>query len=650
MILEQIPKRIHRTSSQYGSDRAQNYAVGNICNDVQIYPTYGDSVCALVFRTYGPWWINLPSYREHHRAYCRPEINFTSRDFVEIEFENYVYQGHSLDIYETYNPGSVEVVYIGKDEADGNITWHEVWRFPQDFRICLRNNDEILVRNGHQQMKDLFPNHINSLTSSINSLHLNTDNQLIEKLNTKHSYPPAARFPRIQKIPLDHFHSFPFKFIRIEFDHSTANYYIEIDTIRLCGDTSSKNHSYSIQKPISNKSIEQTNFDLTKLPFDILFLINSYLDLRSLVRLSSTCRYLHEQCLHSLQFRSLDLQPYWNKITNQSIEQFFSQYCSQTRWLSLAWTQSIHIESFQRLLSNCSKNLMQLDLSSCQYLAEHSILTIVDCCPNIQILNLENCPSLTNYDFLPLQNLSHIRSLNVYRTNIDFRTLLPLIYRNQEHFEYINLGACRHLINVVDVVKMLFGRCKNLRTIDLWRANELSANGFLIVSGLDYNHIEEENRLMALPDDIQEDLLEIYSIVDMPFEIQTLEHLKCLQEIDFGWTHLPAGFIKNLIEQVGSSLIKIFLTACRFVSNEDIYAIGEHCHELCQLDILGSNVIQPDAVECILKSCQSIEFIDLSFCSHITDEIIRLWCLQYKNCFKRSYTPINNDDIFMEFP
>lgn len=110
---------------------------------------------------------------------------------------------------------------------------------------------------------------------------------------------------------------------------------------------------------------------------------------------------------------------------------------------------------------------------------------------------------------------------------------------------------------------MLFGRCKNLRTIDLWRANELSANGFLIVSGLDYNHIEEENRLMILPDDIQEDLLEIYSIVDMPFEIQTLEHLKCLQEIDFGWTHLPAGFIKNLVEQVGSSLIKIFLTACR---------------------------------------------------------------------------------------
>jgi len=441
MITEQTPNRIHRASSQYGSDRAHSYSIGNICGNVQIYPAYGDAVEALVFRTYGPWWIDLPSYREHRQGFFRPEYEFTSRDFVEIEFPNYVYRGESLNIYETYNPGSVEVVYIGQDDpSNGHITWHEVWRFPQDFRICLRNDDEILVRNGRQQMNDLFPNEIDSLVSSMKSLHLTTDNQLIERINTKHSYPPAARFPRILKIPLDGSYPFPFKFIRIEFDHSTANYYIEIDTVRLCGDISVVNLSHSTPKSIPNKPIEQTNFDLTKLPFDILCLINSYLDLRSLVHLSMTCRYLREQSLHALQFRSLNLQPYWNRITDQSINAFFSRHCSQTRWLSLAWTQSIQFDSFKNLLTNCSQNLIQLELSCCQYLTKDSIQTIVDNCSNIQILNLESCYSLTNFDFIPLQHLSHLRSLNVYRTKIDFRTLLPLIYRNREHFEHINLG------------------------------------------------------------------------------------------------------------------------------------------------------------------------------------------------------------------
>jgi hypothetical protein len=64
----------------------------------------------------------------------------------------------------------------------------------------------------------------------------------------------------------------------------------------------------------------------------------------------------------------------------------------------------------------------------------------VNSCPNIEILNLDNCTSLTNLDFIPLKNLQHIRSINLYRTTIDYRTLLPLIDNNKQHLENINLG------------------------------------------------------------------------------------------------------------------------------------------------------------------------------------------------------------------
>ncbi|CAF4331194.1 unnamed protein product, partial [Adineta steineri] len=90
-------------------------------------------------------------------------------------------------------------------------------------------------------MHDLFPDHINSATASLNSLHLNTDNEQISKIFTRHTYPPAARIPRILKIPLKNKVPFPTRPIRLEFDHCTANYYIEIDTIILSGYTSNLN-------------------------------------------------------------------------------------------------------------------------------------------------------------------------------------------------------------------------------------------------------------------------------------------------------------------------------------------------------------------------------------------------------------------------
>lgn len=243
------------------------------------------------------------------------------------------------------------------------------------------------------------------------------------------------------KISLEKKVSFPTRLIRLEFDHSTVDYYSEIDTVTLCG-TMASDPSTLIEIPrmIILEEEPSSSVGLTDLPFDLLFVICSYLDLRSLVRLSSTCRLLHKHCLHPLQFQSLNLQPYWNGVTNYSIDHFFLHHCIQTRHLSLAWTKSIQSSSFHRLLNICSNNLVQLNLACCQYLTEQHIRILVNACPCIEIFNLENCHSLQCRDFLPLKTLTHIRSLNVYRTKINHRTLLPLIDNNQNSLEHINLG------------------------------------------------------------------------------------------------------------------------------------------------------------------------------------------------------------------
>ena len=86
------------------------------------------------------------------------------------------------------------------------------------------------------------------------------------------------------------------------------------------------------------------------------------------------------------------------------------------------------------------------------------------------------------------------------------------------------------------------------------------------------------------------------------------------------------------------------------VTNEDLVAVSEHCLELRQLDLLGSSIIHEGTVECVLKSCVHMEFIDLSFCDKIGDEKLSLWSCQYRICFKRSYSPRCHENVREEFP
>lgn len=147
-IVEQVPLSLRDFSSQYGSNSSRSYAVGNICKRPEIYPLYGDSTQALVFRSYGPWWINTPSYQKSKSNFNRWENEFTSRDFIDIQYSDLVHECTSLNIYETYNPGTLQVVYIGEEKQNGIIKWHRVWKFPEPFSIKLKNNQEILIKNG----------------------------------------------------------------------------------------------------------------------------------------------------------------------------------------------------------------------------------------------------------------------------------------------------------------------------------------------------------------------------------------------------------------------------------------------------------------------------------------------------------------------
>jgi hypothetical protein len=112
-------------------------------------------------------------------------------------------------------------------------------------------------------------------------------------------------------------------------------------------------------------------------------------------------------------------------------------------------------------------------------------------------------------------------------------------------------------------VKLLFARCFNLQSIDLWRAQGLTVNGFLSLVALPFDIGEEKQRILRLSVDEQEELALIYSSVHMPVILNSQEQMNNLREIDLGWTDPPPGFLRCFAQKQGHRLIKLFLTACR---------------------------------------------------------------------------------------
>ena len=139
----------------------------------------------------------------------------------------------------------------------------------------------------------------------------------------------------------------------------------------------------------------------------------------------------------------------------------------------------------------------------------------------------------------------------------------PTSVRSIQNLFKICLGSCQKLVDTIGIVKLIFSRCTILRSIDLWRAHGLTINAFQSFVGLPFDVGEEKRRIFSFPEEEREELAFLYCAVNMPIALPTISPMKYLSEVDFGWTDPPPGFIRSFLQQVGHSLIKLFLTACR---------------------------------------------------------------------------------------
>ncbi|XP_027712226.1 F-box/LRR-repeat protein 4 [Vombatus ursinus] len=566
----QYAKEVLDFSSHYGSENSMSYTMWNLAGIPNVYPSSGDFTQAAVFRTYGTWWNQCPSASLPFR---RTPQNFQSQDYVELAFEEPVYPT-AVHVLETYHPGAViRILACSANPYSPNppaeVRWEILW------------------------------------------------SERPTKVNT----PQARQFkPYIKQI------NFPSNLIRLEVNSTLLDYYTELDAVVLHGvkdrpvlktslidmnDLDEEDYEEkdvcgmeALSKQFNSAALREwtNNGYFDKLPYELIQLILSHLTLPDLCRLAQTCKLLYQHCCDPLQYTHLNLQPYWAKLNDTSLE-YLQSRCTLVQWLNLSWTGNrgfISVSGFGRFLKICGSELVRLELACGHFLNETCLEVISEMCPNLQELNLSSCDKLPPQAFNHIAKLCGLKRLVLYRTKVEQTALLSILNFCSE-LQHLSLGSCVMIEDYDVIASMIGAKCKKLRTLDLWRCKNITENG----------------------------------IAELASGCQLLE------ELDLGWCptlQSSTGCFANLARKL-PNLQKLFLTANRSVCDTDIEELANNCSRLRQLDILGTRMVSPASLRKLLESCKNLSLLDVSFCSQIDNRVVLELNASFPNVFiKKSFT------------
>lgn len=315
--------------------------------------------------------------------------------------------------------------------------------------------------------------------------------------------------------------------------------------------------------------------------------IFSYLDLRSLFKVTQTCRQLYAIGTDPTLYRELNLRPYWNVITD-SVLVTLSHRATQLRRLDLSWCGLFNAISplrFKELIKSCGATLQDLRLNSCQFINVTCLEVVGQVCQNLKELSLRNY-SGNVLNFHCVKNFRQLERLDLFRCNISSDLLLMLLKYNAG-LKHLNLGIAPPHLSMDEVALQLAECNPRLVSVDMWKSHFLSSVG-----------------------------------------LKALARCAHLEEVDFGWClrteAFPGDGLKALLQGC-RKMRKLFLAAIRGLSDRDLLVIAECCPELEQLDLMGVLGISQEGYFHILKHCTKLQLLDLSFCEPNDEIQIALW-------------------------
>lgn len=607
-VVDQYVKEVADFSSQYGSDGSISYVANNVIGKPTLYPEYGDFSSAYCMRTYAKWWIKCDtSYDpiEDPQPLLPPSV-----DFLDIRYESAVYPIR-VDFYETYNPGSVVRVW-GSLEGHG---WTLLWsgdpqlglkaaarifsppitqphRLVNLLRIEFDHRQHnyysaldavLLVGSTHTGNKS-FSDHGESITSQIMKLGLHKAPVCEEDILAGIQF-LLSEENLLKLIEEDHNEKEDDEEEKLLIEEKAD--LLEVRLKEKCLSIVYENDFPGSQMEAPDTRTSGGYFDL--LPEELILHILRQLDIRSLCRISSTCKLLQRYASDPFLYMKLNLKNCWWLVKNSTLECLRSR-CSLLSCLDLSWCgpyNALDTETFMEYIHTCGRQLTTLRLNNCHFIDNYCLYMIANVCFNLQELSMANCSKVDNLGFGELKKARGLSRLDLSRTRIDFHTL-QLLLQHAGNLRHLSLNNCNQLdMDEVALTLQTFNR--GLMSLHAWKTHNLTSRG-----------------------------------------LRALACIPTLQDLDLGWA-LSGVITEGLGELVRGcrDLKRLYLTALRTLTDHDLNHLTSQTLQLTQLDIMGTRNVTPDAVFRLLQSCKHLEHLDVSFCEQIHASYIQQWVVQF---------------------
>ncbi|EAT33396.1 AAEL014330-PA, partial [Aedes aegypti] len=581
-------------SSQYGSDTSISYTAFNVTGKPSKYPDYGDFPETFAFRTYGPWWKLAPSAQREFSPQNFTEAPFVD-DYILLRFEEAVYP-ESIKVFETYNPGGIVRIWAYTEE------WICLWDISEADESCTlidRNKARVFapplsIAPCQLATSVLHPaGRGSSGRTEVCALWCPQGETSVESVDREGSHPEEARVGEISSGCNGESGGDSPRFVQGLNQRQSSNE----------GQDESLAESDSrCETPNAETSYTIAELTLEQLPYEVLFKIMSFLDLKSLYRCGRVCRTFNQiVAVNSLLYSEVNLKPYWNCVSTALLNSL-KKRCAYTKKLDLSWCGTFNkltATDFKDFLAVCGSNLTHLRMDSCKFLSTGSCLESIGshCFENLRELTLQNYHPEAE-DFSGLYYFRNLERLDLNRTTINTQSLLIVLARN-EHLRHLNLAFCSMDVNMDDIALQISKYNRSLISLDMWKSHSLTSLG-----------------------------------------LEALSKCTLLEEVDFGWClreePSPGESVRLLVKSC-PRLRKLFLAAIRGLTDRDLEVIASNGENLEQLDLMGIMGISTEMCYRILCRCRKLKLLDLSFCDNLDNLQIALWRDCFDVAIKRSF-------------
>ncbi|RXG67841.1 F-box/LRR-repeat protein 4 [Armadillidium vulgare] len=544
-VYEQFVEDVTDFSSQYGSTGSISYVAHNMCGESTLYPSYGDFSGSYSMQSYGKWWKYSPS--------AAPSVP----------------DPHPLFNSSIYNPGSVVRIWGCLKGSEWILLWSgapslqlaqaRIFSPPitqhKKFINMLRIEFDQSIHEYHCEFEAvLLVGSTDACTVESLSPKIISNSLLEYGINIKEmSFSEEEILSGIKFLLSDELQNLESYCISEYDSNSTADEETEQKAL-----VEEDKHSIKPVVKHSTKKVELQGGYFSMLPGELVIHIMKLVDIRCRCRLARTCRILNSYAACSLFYQHLNFKNSWWLVNDSTFHWLTPVKCIQLKSLDLSWCGSydrISSQSFMEFINQSGHNLIILHLNNCHFIDNYCLYIIANTCFKLEVCLLAK--DWITLGFGELKKLRKLKYLDISRTAIRFETL-HIILQNLDHLNHLIIHHCNTL-DIDKVAQTLKTFNQSLISLGAWKTHGLTFRG-----------------------------------------LRSLSSLESLEELDVGWAvdRFSGSLTEGLSELIKKckKMKKLFMTAFRALSDEDVDLLATYGNSLEQVDLMGSRHISPPAV------------------------------------------------------